>query len=225
MRGNLCKVLGIKPRRHVEDVPRWWHFAGADFTSPLANRIDRATYFEHCWPNSERISGFDLIRLVSDGEEVFVTYEATTRDDHRFRNTEILTIRHAQIVNVEVYFGWSLPRRLYQRDQKLKIRSRTGSDFTGRTLEESGALQAKVGAQSPCCRHLNWPFSNTRSALAELSLTSSNASEPRRYWVPSFHAATNLWPGRSRRRPNQDCRRRFRGACPQRGCLARRSPA
>jgi hypothetical protein len=27
----------------------------------------------------------------------------------RFRNTEILTIRRSQIVNVEVYFGWSIP--------------------------------------------------------------------------------------------------------------------
>ena len=79
------------------------------FTSPLDNRIDRATYFARCWPNSEQTSGFDFVRLVSHGEEVFVTYEGTTRDNHRFRNTEILTIRHAQIVNAEVYFGWSLP--------------------------------------------------------------------------------------------------------------------
>jgi len=32
------------------------------FTSPLDNRLDRATYFERCWPNSQMIecggSGF-----------------------------------------------------------------------------------------------------------------------------------------------------------------------
>ena len=27
------------------------------FTSPLDNRIDRDTYFERCWPNSERSEG------------------------------------------------------------------------------------------------------------------------------------------------------------------------
>jgi hypothetical protein len=27
------------------------------FTSPLDNRIDRATYFARCWPNSELIAG------------------------------------------------------------------------------------------------------------------------------------------------------------------------
>jgi hypothetical protein len=36
------------------------------FTSPLDNRIDRATYLARCWPNSERISGFDFINLVPD---------------------------------------------------------------------------------------------------------------------------------------------------------------
>jgi len=29
------------------------------FTSPLDNRIDRATYFQRCWPNSATIAGFD----------------------------------------------------------------------------------------------------------------------------------------------------------------------
>jgi hypothetical protein len=31
------------------------------FTSPLDNRLDRATYFARCWPNSERITGFTFI--------------------------------------------------------------------------------------------------------------------------------------------------------------------
>ena len=45
------------------------------FTSPLDNRIDRKTYFEHCWPNSEQTEGFDFIHCVPDGDRVFVTYE------------------------------------------------------------------------------------------------------------------------------------------------------
>ena len=81
------------------------------FTSPLDNRIDRATYFARCWPNRERLSNFDFVRLVPNGDDVFVTYEARMTDGSRFRNTEILTIRHSQLINVEVYFGWSLPRK------------------------------------------------------------------------------------------------------------------
>ncbi|HET9329122.1 MAG TPA: nuclear transport factor 2 family protein [Steroidobacteraceae bacterium] len=79
------------------------------FTSPLDNRIDRATYLARCWPNSAWLADFEFIRLVSKGDDVFVTYEARTTKGDRFRNTEVLTIRHGQLVNAEVYFGWSLP--------------------------------------------------------------------------------------------------------------------
>lgn len=79
------------------------------FTSPLDNRLDRKTYFERCWPNSERIASFDYIHLVPYGERVFVTYELTNTDGDRFRNTEILTVREGRLVEAEVYFGWSLP--------------------------------------------------------------------------------------------------------------------
>jgi len=79
------------------------------FTSPLDNRIDRATYFARCWPNNERIDGFNFINLVADRDRVFVTYEGHTKNGERFRNTEIVTVRDGQIVEVEVYFGWSIP--------------------------------------------------------------------------------------------------------------------
>jgi ketosteroid isomerase-like protein len=79
------------------------------FTSPLDNRIDRRAYFARCWPNSENIQGFDFIRVVEDGVRVFVTYELRGTEGRRFRNTEILTVRGNQIVEAEVYFGWSIP--------------------------------------------------------------------------------------------------------------------
>ena len=50
------------------------------FTSPLDNRIDRATYFARCWPNSDRIESFEFIHLVADGDRVFVTYEGRGTD-------------------------------------------------------------------------------------------------------------------------------------------------
>jgi hypothetical protein len=84
------------------------------FTSPLDNRLDRETYFSRCWPNSKDIQGFDFIHLVTDADRVFVTYEGRNANGSRFRNTEILTIRDRQIVDVEVYFGWSLPHKAPQ---------------------------------------------------------------------------------------------------------------
>lgn len=82
------------------------------FTSPLDNALDRNTYLRRCWPNSERMASFDLVRLVPDGDEhVFVVYEATTTDGRRFRNAERLTVRDGRLAEVEVYFGWDLPHK------------------------------------------------------------------------------------------------------------------
>jgi catechol 2,3-dioxygenase-like lactoylglutathione lyase family enzyme/ketosteroid isomerase-like protein len=81
------------------------------FTSPLDNRIDRETYFRRCWPNSRTIEAFDFVNFVADADRVVVTYEARDTKGHRFRNTEIMTIRNQQVVDVEVYFGWSLPHQ------------------------------------------------------------------------------------------------------------------
>jgi ketosteroid isomerase-like protein len=86
------------------------------FTSPLDNRIDRATYFARCWPNSRTIDGFDFVHLVAAGDRVFVTYEGSSVDGHRFRNTEIVTVRDGRIAEVEVYFGWSLPHEAAEGD-------------------------------------------------------------------------------------------------------------
>ena len=79
------------------------------FTSPLDNRLDRATYFSRCWPNSKSIAAFEFISLVADGERVFVTYEGHSDSGKRFRNTEILTVRDGKISDAEVYFGWTIP--------------------------------------------------------------------------------------------------------------------
>jgi ketosteroid isomerase-like protein len=81
-----------------------------DFTfySPADIGIDRATYFERCWPNAERIEAFEFKRLIESGDEVVVTYESTRTDGSRFRNTEILTFEDDRISKVEVYFGWDL---------------------------------------------------------------------------------------------------------------------
>ena len=80
------------------------------FTSPLDNRLDRKTYFERCWPNSETIAGFEYVNLVADGEHVFVTYEGRSTSGKRFRNTEIHTFEGERIRRTEVYFGWNLPK-------------------------------------------------------------------------------------------------------------------
>jgi ketosteroid isomerase-like protein len=78
------------------------------FSSPPDPRLDRAGFFERCWPNSELIEGFELVRMVESGDEVLVTYESTKTDGNRFRNTEVLTFKGNQICRQEVYFGWDI---------------------------------------------------------------------------------------------------------------------
>lgn len=72
------------------------------FTSPLDNRIDRRSYFERCWPNSEQIAEFEFVHVLPHEDKVFVTYEGTNNGGGRFRNTEILTVRQQKIVEAEV---------------------------------------------------------------------------------------------------------------------------
>ena len=81
-----------------------------DFTfySPPDPGIDRATYFERCWPNAKNAQGYEFVRLIEDGDEVLVTYEATRTDGSRFRNTEVLTFEGDRMSRAEVYFGWDL---------------------------------------------------------------------------------------------------------------------
>ena len=78
------------------------------FSAPPDVGIDRATYFERCWPNAAHIDAFAYERLVEVGGEVLVTYEATRSDGSRFRNTEIFGFDGDRVSNVEVYFGWNL---------------------------------------------------------------------------------------------------------------------
>jgi hypothetical protein len=78
------------------------------FYSPADVGIDRATYFERCWPNAEQITKFEFKRLYQVGDEVIVTYESTKTDGRRFRNTEILSFDGDKICRAEVYFGWNI---------------------------------------------------------------------------------------------------------------------
>lgn len=76
------------------------------FTSPYDNRLDRAGYFEHCWPPPPQIDSFDIVRMAEAGDTVYVTYEAGGVG----RNTEAITFdADDRVVEIEVYFGWALP--------------------------------------------------------------------------------------------------------------------
>jgi ketosteroid isomerase-like protein len=79
-----------------------------EFWSPRDDGIDRATYFERCWPAHELHRHFAIDRIYAEGDEVVVTYDAERTDGSRFRNTEVFTFAGDRCAKVEVYFGWNL---------------------------------------------------------------------------------------------------------------------
>jgi ketosteroid isomerase-like protein len=76
------------------------------FSSPLDVGLDRAGFFERCWPGAGQGQKFKFLRLIEHDDEVVVTYEMMKHNGDKGRNTEILCIRDNKIVSVEVYFGW-----------------------------------------------------------------------------------------------------------------------
>jgi ketosteroid isomerase-like protein len=75
------------------------------FTSPYDDHIDRATYFERCWPNAGTFDRYELLHVVVHGDRCWVVYEGHRRSGSWFRNTEMLRIAGDKIAEVEVFFG------------------------------------------------------------------------------------------------------------------------
>jgi ketosteroid isomerase-like protein len=79
-----------------------------EFHAPPDPHLDRAGYFERCWPHAGNGQSFEFARLIESGDEVVVTYEARRADGTRLRNTEVLTFAGDRVRRAEVYFGWDL---------------------------------------------------------------------------------------------------------------------
>jgi len=73
--------------------------------SPYDDQIDKAAYFERCWPNRESIRAHVLERICESGGEAFVLYKCVTNDEKEFRNTEYFDFEGDRIRQINVYFG------------------------------------------------------------------------------------------------------------------------
>ena len=80
------------------------------FTSPQDDHIDRAAYFERCFPTADRLVRQDLLHVVgADDDDVFVMYEYELKTGERHRNVEVLTVQDGQITEAQVFFGGRYP--------------------------------------------------------------------------------------------------------------------
>jgi ketosteroid isomerase-like protein len=77
------------------------------FTSPYDDNIDKPTYFERCWNNTDWIARHELERILVEGDEAFVIYLCIARDGKRFRNTEFFSFAGDKVKRIDVYFGAS----------------------------------------------------------------------------------------------------------------------
>ena len=75
------------------------------FTSPYDDHIDKPTYFERCWKNTEWIERHELERILVDGDAAFVTYRCTAKSGKWFRNTEFFVFAGDKVRSIDVYFG------------------------------------------------------------------------------------------------------------------------
>ena len=79
------------------------------FTSPYDDAIDKPTYFERCWKNSDWIERHELERIFVEGDEAFVTYRCVAKGDGKdgrtFRNTEFFVFEANKVKRIDVYFG------------------------------------------------------------------------------------------------------------------------
>jgi hypothetical protein len=79
------------------------------FSSPPDPSLDRAGYFERCWPMAgANAVEFQFLRLAEVGDEVLATYIGTRPDGTRFQNTELFGFDGDRVARTEVYFGWDL---------------------------------------------------------------------------------------------------------------------
>jgi ketosteroid isomerase-like protein len=75
------------------------------FTSPYDDQIDKTTYFERCWRNTEWIERHELERIFVEGDQAFITYKCVAKDGKNFRNTEFFTFEGDKVKRIDVYFG------------------------------------------------------------------------------------------------------------------------
>ena len=76
------------------------------FTSPQDDHIDRATFFQRCFPTADRFKDHELLAVVpTEGDDVFVLYEYELDGGQRHRNAEVITVRDGQVTESQVFFG------------------------------------------------------------------------------------------------------------------------
>lgn len=98
---SCMEAYHTKNRQLVENLLH----ADFTFTSPQDDHINKAAYFERCWPFSNFDPVYLFVSLMQNGDSVFVLYECETNEKKVFRNMEYIRFKDDKFIAVEVYFG------------------------------------------------------------------------------------------------------------------------
>lgn len=77
---------------------------GFTFTSPYDDHISRDQWFERCWPHAGSLRFREPMKIVAEGDEAFVRYQADGAGT-AFANAELLRFEGDRLLSVEVFFG------------------------------------------------------------------------------------------------------------------------
>src|ERR1700733_8246056 len=77
------------------------------FSAPPDPHLDRAGYFERCWPGAGKGGEIEFTGLIEFGDEVGINSERKQPNGSKGLNTEILSFDGDKLRRAEVYFGWS----------------------------------------------------------------------------------------------------------------------
>jgi hypothetical protein len=80
---------------------------GFTFTSPAGDdHISMATYKEKCWPTSKYTKKVSFLKMVENGNELFLLVEINTTDNKIVRNVDLFTFNdQGKIKSHECFFG------------------------------------------------------------------------------------------------------------------------
>ncbi len=90
-----------------------WHridiLLADNFTFTSANdddHINKSAFKSRCWESQiDFIDGFDLQRVIGNGNEAFVMYVCRTKNGKTLRNVEYFRLRDNKVEAIECYFG------------------------------------------------------------------------------------------------------------------------
>ncbi len=100
----MCAVFDAYLRQDREAEDRLLADAFV-FTSPQDDHIDKATFFERCFPTARLVSQEMLYVVPTGDDNLFAMYEDELKTGERHRNVELLTVRGDKIIGTQVFFG------------------------------------------------------------------------------------------------------------------------